>query len=204
MFDIKIFIVTKINSFRKKMKKTIKITMKQKEALKEMLFPNGSDNATPYKEYHNSQVVSDGYVDGVDGGGKPINKDGEYIEIGQMMAKNFPYGTGFYHAPMARPLGESTNNGEMSDLFNNDDSNGDGVPDKWNHADANYEKFGDFNEIPGTVKIWLEKLVNAMKQENLPPKKQIMVLNYVIDNANLNGIPFSYKKETIKKLGAKK
>ena len=117
------------------MKKTIKITEEQKQRLGEMLFQGGDDNPSPLKQYHNSQVVADGYVDDTDGGGEPITGD----KFGKMLCKNYPYGTAYYHTAYARPLGES----EISDLYNNEDSNDDGVKDTYNHADSNYEDFGD-------------------------------------------------------------
>lgn len=178
--------------------KTIKITEEQKTRLKEMLFPNGTESADPMRQYHDSKVVADGYVDNIDGGGEPLTGD----RLGKTMCKNFPFGTAYYHVGVSRamPMEEA----EISDLYSDEeDVTGDGVPDKYNHADANYNQFGDFNELPGTVKTWLDKLVTALKQENLPPKKQIMVLNYIVDNAGLKGIPMSYKKETMKKIGAK-
>ena len=178
------------------MKKTIKITEAQKMRLKEMLFPNGSDSASPMRQYHDSHVTADGYVNDTDGGGEPLTGD----RLGKMMCKNYPFGTAYYHTVYARPLGES----EMSDLYNQEDSDNDGVDDTYNHADANYNQFGDFNEIPGSVKIYLDKLVDALKTATLPPKKQLMVLNYIIDNAGLNNLPPSYKKETMKKIAAKK
>lgn len=177
------------------MKRTIKITEEQKAKLKEMLFPNGSDSASPMRQYHNSTVTADGYVGDVDGGGEPLTGD----RLGNMLCKNYPWGTAYYHTAMARPLGEA----EMSDLYNQEDSNGDGVEDSYNHADSNYDQFGDFNELPGNIKLWLDKLVGGLKTMNLPQKKQIMVLNYIIDNANFDKLPFSYKKEAIKKITAK-
>ncbi|MBP5723695.1 MAG: hypothetical protein J6X18_09015 [Bacteroidales bacterium] len=178
------------------MKKTIKITEEQKARLKEMLFPNGSDSADDMREYHGSFVTADGYVNDTDGGAEPLTGD----RFSHMMCKNYPWGIGYYRGAVARPVWES----EMSDLYNQEDSNGDGVEDSYNHADANLEQFGDSNEIPGEVKTYLDKLVNALKGANLNPKKQLMVLNYIIDNAGLNNIPFSYKKETMKKIAAKK
>lgn len=176
--------------------KTIKITEGQKERLKEMLFPNGSDSASPMRQYHNSHVTADGYVNDVDGGGEPLTGD----RLGKMLCKNYPFGTAYTHTVYARPLGEA----EMSDLYNHEDSNNDGVEDTYNHADSNYNQFGGFNEIPSSIKVHLDRLVDSLKSVTLPPKKQLMVLNYIIDNAGLNGLPFSYKRETIKKIAAKK
>lgn len=176
--------------------KTIKITEEQKTRLKEMLFPNGTDSANPMRQYHDSKVVADGYVDDVDGGGEPLTGD----RLGKTMCKNYPFGYGYHYVNMARPMMEA----EMCDLYNQEDSNNDGVEDTYNHADANYEQFGGFNEIPGSVKIYMDKLVDALKTNTLTPKKQLMVLNYIIDNAGLQNLPSSYKRETIKKIGAKK
>ena len=98
---------------------------------------------------------------------------------------------------------EFVDEAEVSDLYNQEDSNGDGVEDAYNHADANYEQFGDYNEIPASVKTHLDRLVTSLKNEPMTPKKQIMVLNYIIDNANLKNIPSSYKRESMKKIAAK-
>ena len=176
--------------------KTIKITEEQKQRLKEMLFPNGTESADSIPQYHGDRIVASGYVDDEDGGGIPTTG----TQVSNTMCKNYPWGIGYYRGAVARPVFEA----EMSDLYNQEDSNGDGVEDTYNHADANYEQFGDFNEIPGNVKVYLNKLVDAVKGANLPPKKQLMVLNYIIDNAGMNNIPFSYKKETMKKIAAKK
>ena len=178
------------------MKKTIKITEEQKARLKEMLFPNGSDSADDMREYHGSFVTADGYVNDTDGGAEPLTGD----RFSHMMCKNYPFGTAYYHTAYARPLGES----EISDLHNQEDADDDGVEDSYNHADANYRQFGNFNEIPESVKVHLDRLVDSLKSVTLTPKKQLMVLNYIIDNAGLNNIPSSYKKETMKKIAAKK
>ena len=178
------------------MKKTIKITEAQKMRLKEMLFPNGSDSASPMRQYHDSHVTADGYVNDTDGGGEPLTGD----RLGKMMCKNYPFGTAYYHTVYARPLGEA----EISDMYNQEDVDNDGVEDSYNHSDTNYGQFGDFNEIPGSVKVHLDRLVDSLKSVTLTPKKQLMVLNYIIDNAGLNNIPSSYKKETMKKIAAKK
>ena len=177
------------------MNKTIKITEEQKTRLKEMLFPNGSDSANPMRQYHDSHVTADGYVNDTDGGGEPLTGD----RLGRMMCKNYPFGTAYYHTAYARALGES----EMSDLYNHEDSNNDGVEDTYNHADTNLEQFGGFNDLPDSVMTHLTRLVDSLKGVNLTPKKQLMVLNYIIDNADFNNIPMSYKRETMKKLGAK-
>lgn len=175
--------------------KTIKITVEQKTRLKEMLFPNGSDSANQMRQYHDSHVTADGYVNDTDGGGEPLTGD----RLGKMMCKNYPFGTAYYHTAYARPLGEA----EISDLYNQEDADNDGVKDIYNHADANHEQYGDFNDLPNSVKQHLDNLVNSVKTANLTPKKQLIVVNYLIDNAGLNNIPTSYKKETMKKLGAK-
>ena len=178
------------------MKKTIKITEAQKARLKEMLFPNGSDSASPMRQYHDSHVTADGYVNDTDGGAEPLTGD----RLGKMMCKNYPFGTAYYHTVYARPLGEA----EMSDMYNQEDADNDGVEDTYNHSDTNYEQFGDFNEIPESIKKDLGKLVDSLKTVTLTPKKQLMVLNYIIDTAGLKNLPSSYKKETMKKIAAKK
>ena len=178
------------------MGRTIKITEEQKNKLKEMLFPNGSDSASSMRQYHQSFVTANGYVNDVDGGAKPPTG----TEISNTMSKQYPFGVGLRTMmPLPRCC-----EAEMSDLYNQEDSNGDGVEDTYNHADANYEQFGDFNELPGDVKKYLGMLTDAVLKANLPPKKQLMVLNYIIDKSGMNNIPFSYKKETMKKIAAKK
>ena len=43
--------------------KTIKITEEQKQRLKEMLFPNGTESADTIPQYHGDRIVASGYLE---------------------------------------------------------------------------------------------------------------------------------------------
>ena len=53
--------------------------------------------------------------------------------------------------------------------------------------------------VSNTVDTRTDNLVNLIKQ--LPPKKQAIVLNKILENMNLNGLSYNWKKELAKKLG---
>ena len=77
---------------------------KQKERLKEMLFPNGVDDTSNLKQYNNSVVTADGYVNDTNGGGEPLTGD----RFGKMLCKNYPFGYGYHYVRFAHPLAEDT------------------------------------------------------------------------------------------------
>lgn len=185
-----------------KKKKIIKITEEQKRKLKEALFNYGTGSEDTTTEYGHSKITADGYEDDTFGGANPPTGD----DISHTMCKQYPWGTAYTSVAFNRVLEATANDGEVAigDLNNvGQDENNDGVSDEYNHADANYDEFGNFNELPGDVKINLQRLCNALQGGALSPKKKIIALNYIIDKCDFSGIPYSYKREAIKKLAAK-
>ena len=83
------------------------------------------------------------------------------------------------------------------------DANKDGVDDFYNNNELDIISNGDETDnlecISNTVDKKTDSLVNLIKQ--LPPKKQAIVLNKILENLNLNGISYNWKKELVKKLG---
>lgn len=83
------------------------------------------------------------------------------------------------------------------------DSNKDGVDDFYNNDELDIMSNGDETDnlegISNTVDTRTDSLVNLIKQ--LPPKKQAIVLNKILENMDLNGLSYNWKKELAKKLG---
>lgn len=83
------------------------------------------------------------------------------------------------------------------------DNNKDGVDDFYNNDELDIMSNGDETDnlegISNTVDTRTDTLVNLIKQ--LPPKKQAIVLNKILENMDLNGLSYNWKKELAKKLG---
>lgn len=83
------------------------------------------------------------------------------------------------------------------------DNNKDGVDDFYNNDELDIMSNGDETDnlegISNTVDTRTDNLVNLIKQ--LPPKKQAIVLNKILENMDLNGLSYNWKKELAKKLG---
>jgi hypothetical protein len=173
------------------MRKIIKLTEEQFRKLEEDNFTNIIDSSSEIPEYIQSQSTPEGKVN-----------DEEFADIvttddlGDTMCKNFPWG---YRGNM-RYAAQIMAEGE--------DNSGDGVPDAFNHEDAN--ELNDGNEsddqetIPFSVEKHLDSLINSIEVSNLTPKKKMCILNKLVDKMNLKGLPPSYATETSMKLKAKK
>lgn len=185
------------------MGKIIRLTEKQLKRLKEEAFDQGFDNANTIPEYPQSTVNVSGKVNS-DEFANPVTTD----DVANKMAKSFPWGVGAYYRGTSLPMVQEGEESSISDMYNNTDQTGDGVKDKFNHADANVLNDGNEDDdqqiIPHTIEIHLDRLIKAIQNANLPAKKQINILNKLVDNMNLQGIPPSYKKETSMKIFAKK
>lgn len=83
------------------------------------------------------------------------------------------------------------------------DKNGDGVDDFYNSEQLDIMSNGDPNDnltaISDTIDDRTDKLIAVIK--GIPSKKQAMVLNKIIESMDLQGIPYKWKKELIKKIG---
>lgn len=173
------------------MRKIIKLTEGQLRKIEEEIFSNGIDPSSEIPEYIPSQSTPEGKVDD-NSFAKPVTTD----NLADKMCKNFPWG---YRGNM-RYAAQIVAEGE--------DNSGDGVPDAFNHEDAN--ELNDGNEsddqetIPFSVEKHLDNLINSIEVSNLTPKKKMCILNKLVDKMNLQGLPPSYATETSMKLKAKK
>lgn len=88
-----------------------------------------------------------------------------------------------------------------------EDVNGDGVDDFYNNEQMDVLGDGDednnLTNIPQSVNVKLDSLLQQMKDNNLSPKQHAMVLNKLIEDINTTDIPYRWKKELILKLNRK-
>lgn len=176
----------------------IRITEEQYKSLQETIGGEVFLSNSEIPEYPQDQVYPASNK-GNQPANPPITKN-----VSDTMAPQYPWGCpGAVGGQYYRPLSEN-NEGGISDLYNDRDQTGDGVVDKFNHADANILNNGDSKDdltvIPYTIQKPLNALLRALEKANLPCKKQVMVLNLIIDKMNLAEMPPSYKKETILKI----
>ena len=82
------------------------------------------------------------------------------------------------------------------------DVNNDNVDDFYNNDELDILSNGDNNDnliqIPQGVDYKTNMLVDAMN--NLNSKQQAIVINKILENVNMNDIPYRWKKELIMKL----
>lgn len=184
------------------MPRTIVITEEQLKQIEEAIFDNGLDSLNTIPQYIGSQVTTSGKENDEDFA-DPITSG----ELAGKMSKSFPWGTGAYYRGTTVPAINEDGQGAVSDMYNNTDQTGDGVKDMFNHADANELNDGDETDdqqiIPYSVERHLDRLIDSIKQMKLTPKKQINVLNKLVDNLDIKTLPPSYKKETSMKIFAK-
>lgn len=171
------------------MKKTIKLTEAQMKRIEEMTFDGGIDTPMTIPEYPQSQVTVSGKMSD-DEFADPVTTD----DVAGKMCKSFPWGTAYARGYAPKVMME-------------DDATGDGVNDMFNHTDANELNDGDETDdqqiIPHSVEMHLDRLIQSIRQADLPPKKQMNILNKLVDSLGLKGIPPSYKKETSMKIFSK-
>jgi hypothetical protein len=83
-----------------------------------------------------------------------------------------------------------------------DDKNNDGIDDFYNNDEMDILSNGDETDnlegISATLDSRTEMLIDQIKK--FPPKKQAIVLNKILENIDLSGITYSWRKELIKKL----
>lgn len=61
----------------------------------------------------------------------------------------------------------------------------------------------DLSVIPNTILQRMNNLCSLIKEKNLPPRKQAMLLNLFIDKLDVASIPFSWKKALIRRINTK-
>ena len=182
-----------------KKNKVIVITEEQKNRLSEELFASGIDSTDTYPEYNNSVVTPNGKIGNDFGSGEPPTGD----EISNIVTKQYPYWLGNSMGASGRAYVANRDYVNIHTTCNedmNDDSDNDGVENFYDHEDSDLDKFGEFNSVPDSVQHSLDRLKSTLKGANLPPKKNAAVLNSILDDINLKGLPKPYTRELIMKL----
>lgn len=172
------------------MRKIIRLTEEQLKKIEEKIFSNGIDPSSEIPEYIPSQSTPEGKLD-KDNFANPVTTD----NLGDKMCKNFPWG---YRGNMRYA---------SQIVYENEDMSGDGVPDMFNHEDANELNNGneadDQETIPFSVEKHLDGLINSAETSSLTPKKKMCIVNKLVDKMDLKGLPPSYATETSMKIKAK-
>lgn len=181
-----------------KKNRIIIISEEQKKRLYEELIVSDGNSSDSYPEYNNSVVTANGKVGEDFGDGIPPTGD----DISGIITKQYPYWLGNAMGASGRSYVANRDYVNIHSMCNENavDTDNDGVEDFYDHEDSDLEKFGDFNSVPRSVQRPLNILKRSLKQQNLPPKKNAAVLNSIMDDINLQGLPKSYTRELIKKI----
>lgn len=161
----------------------IKLTEKQLREASQDAFEY-LDNTDEVPNNGQTQISVNGKLDGKEDG-KPATTD-------KFASMNTPQGYNRYGG-----IGNSYTMG-----IKEDDENHDGIDDFYNHDEL--DLLGDGNSdnnltgISNTVDKRTDMFVGMMQK--LPPKKQAIVLNKIIETMDLSGVSYAWKKELIKKL----
>lgn len=143
-----------------------------------------NDNDLPPSQGQ-SQISVDGKLNDVDYGNTLI---GDKV-AGSMTPQTYSRFNNYSNSrPRGMREGVDINNDNVDDFYNNDEldilSNGDN---------------GDnLVKIPQGVDYKTDALVSAIS--NLNAKQQAIVLNKILENVNLSGIPYKWRKELIMKI----
>lgn len=169
--------------------RVIKLTEEQiQEAENSFEYFNGSD--TPNYNGHNEVTVS-GKLE-QDEYGKPTTTDSfantrypmSYARYGFMNYK--PYTT----------------------IKEENDKDGDGVDDFYNHEDMNVltdnDKMNNLTRIPRGIESRTEQLITQVEGASLNPKQRAAILSRIIDAFALHELEPSWRKELILKINARK
>ncbi|MBP5457493.1 MAG: hypothetical protein J6Y37_13455 [Paludibacteraceae bacterium] len=163
-------------------RKVIKLTLKQllESQGDAFNFLTGGDMET----YDGMRNV---YVSGkqnIDTDGEPVTTDDFASKLSSQMYGRFGYA-------YPRPVREN-------------DSNGDGVDDFYNNEEmdtlSNGDNADDLTRIPQGVSAKVDSLLKQMSFNTLSPKQQAMVLNKMVEACDVKSIPYSWKKELMKKI----
>ena len=120
-----------------------------------------------------SQISVDGKVDDTESGDTLIGDRIAKSMTPQTYSRFNNYSNGYCHRMRE---GVDVNNDNVDDFYNND----------------------NLIQIPQGVDYKTNMLVDAMN--NLNSKQQAIVINKILENVNMNGIPYRWKKELIMKL----
>lgn len=87
-------------------------------------------------------------------------------------------------------------------IMETDDNNHDGIDDFYNNKEldtlSNGDETDNLESISNSADTQTDRFINSIKL--LPPKKQAIILNKVIESINLKGISNNWKRELISKL----
>lgn len=162
----------------------IKLTEKQlREASKDAF--EYLDNSNDVPNNGQTQVSVNGKVHD--------KEDGIPLTTDRFASMNTPQGYNRYGG-----IGNSYTMG----IREGNDENNDGIDDFYNNNELDLLGNGDNTDnltgISHTVDRRTDMFVKML--QNLPPKKQAIVLNKIIESMNLSGISYKWKKELINKL----
>lgn len=167
------------------MPRIIKLTNTQlKEAEGDNFVYLDSDNDKPSCD-GNSHVSVDGKIDD-DTVGNPTTSD-DVSKMTSPQSYNRFYG---YSSSCRNSMreGVDVNKDNVDDFYNNDEL------DLLSNGNEN----DNLVKIPQGVDYKTNVLLDAIS--NLMPKQQAIVLNKILENVNMNSIPYQWKKELIMKL----
>lgn len=148
-----------------------------------------AENDTPYN-VGNSQVAVTGKIDN-NNFGEPTTGDKIGGSLTNQGYNRFNMGYGRYVTPLN---------------IRENDKNMDGVDDFFNHDEMDVLSDGDDQNnlinVPQSVEQRLNILINVI--QNMTPKQQAMVLNKLVETIKLDKIPYSWAKELMFKINARK
>lgn len=165
-------------------KRTIKVT---REQLREA-YPDAYeylDSDSDVKPYDGTTDISVTGKLSDEEDGMPVTTD----DIANMVTnQNSPYG--YRPSGYARPY------------ISEDDNNGDGVDDFYNHSEldtiSNGDKNDDITRVPESVIRKIDILIEAMSPLN--GKQKAMLLNKLVENIDMTQVPSQWRKELALKI----
>lgn len=167
------------------MPRIIKLTKKQLKEADDGNFDYIDDNNDMPSSNNLSQISVDGKLDN-DRSGDPLIGDRIAKSITAQTYSRFNnYSNNFRHGMRE---GVDVNNDNVDDFYNNDEL------DILSNGDDN----DNLVKIPQGVDYKTNMLVDSMS--NLNSKQQAIVLNKILENIDLNSIPYRWKKELIMKM----
>lgn len=173
------------------MPKNIKVTEKQYQTIQEELdneFTYFSDDDT--KKYDGQVNITANGKMNTETNGEPTTADKVQRSLTPQSYNRYRSYGNIYPRSMREGIDVDKNNDNVDDFYNHNEldilSNGDN--------DDNLTK------IPSGIDRKTQILVDAIKNNNLSPKQQAMVLNKLIEVLDLQAIPYSWKKELMLKV----
>lgn len=150
----------------------------------EFMYLSGNDDAPHYDGQVN--VTANGKTDDAENG-NPVTADKvQHMLTPQSYNRYRSYGN------ISHAMRESN------------DKNNDGIDDFYNNDELDILSNGIENDnlmkIPSGIERKVDILVDAIKNTNLKPKQQAIVLNKIVETFDLSTIPYAWKKELVLKL----